>query len=304
MKSGNGRVYFALALIFSLVLVASAPAGAIEVLSDKVVKGFSHPESVAYDPTGKFLYVSEFGSELKPTLKDGKGRISKLSMQGKVVEKQFVPKHGEVLNKPKGIWIENDLLWVTDIDSVWLYDLKTRDGKKVDLPGAKFANDPVVIGGTLYVSDTGGDQIFMIEPADFSKTDSAPEVTSLFKGLGRMPNGLYPNGDAIVVVGYDFNGKNMGVYVMSPKGIDMRLADNLGQLDGVARLDDGSLLITDWKSGSLFLWTPKKGKQVLAQGFGGPADFCVIPEKDSLLVVVPDLVKSELRFIRLSLKKS
>lgn len=37
----------------------------------------------------------------------------------------------------------------------------------------------------------------------------------------------------------------------------------------------------------------------LAKGFKGPADFCVITDAHGLLVVVPDLVKSELRMIRL-----
>jgi hypothetical protein len=38
----------------------------------------------------------------------------------------------------------------------------------------------------------------------------------------------------------------------------------------------------------------------LVTGFAGPADFCVVPEVEGLLVVVPDLVRSELRIIRLS----
>jgi len=33
--------------------------------------------SVAYDPKAKVLYVGQFGSELKPAEKDGKGKISK-----------------------------------------------------------------------------------------------------------------------------------------------------------------------------------------------------------------------------------
>jgi hypothetical protein len=43
-----------------------------------------------------------------------------------------------------------------------------------------------------------------------------------------------------------------------------------------------------------------QGTQPLARGFKGPADFCVVPEPGGLLVVVPDLVKSELRMIRLA----
>ena len=64
-------------------------------------------------------------------------------------------------------------------------------------------------------------------------------------------------------------------------------------------MNDGTLLVTDWDSGSLFRWSAKKGVETLASGFKGPADFCVVPEAKGLMVVVPDLVKSELRMIRL-----
>ena len=64
-------------------------------------------------------------------------------------------------------------------------------------------------------------------------------------------------------------------------------------------MDDGTLLVTDWNSGSLFRWSPK-GIETLAKRFKGPADFCVIPEANGLLVVVPDLVLGELRLVRLA----
>ena len=64
-------------------------------------------------------------------------------------------------------------------------------------------------------------------------------------------------------------------------------------------MDDGTLLVTDWNSGSLFRWSAK-GIETLAKGFKGPADFCVVPEADGLLVIVPDLLQSELRIVRLA----
>lgn len=42
------------------------------------------------------------------------------------------------------------------------------------------------------------------------------------------------------------------------------------------------------------------GPEPLAKGFKGPADFCVVPEANGFLVVVPDLVQSELRIVRLA----
>ncbi len=57
---------------------------------------------------------------------------------------------------------------------------------------------------------------------------------------------------------------------------------------------------TDWNSGSLSRWSPKAGLQALASGFKGPADFSVIPDAKGLTVVVPDLVQSQLRIVRLA----
>jgi len=96
------------ALSASLVMLPAAFSGPVaaqdmKVISDKTATGFAFPESVAYDPAAKVLYVSEFGSELKPTQKDGKGRISKVSLDGTILEESFLPAAGQTLDKPKGI---------------------------------------------------------------------------------------------------------------------------------------------------------------------------------------------------------
>ena len=70
-------------------------------------------------------------------------------------------------------------------------------------------------------------------------------------------------------------------------------------LDGIYRLKNGDLLVTDWVSGSLFQWNNKMGMHKLATGFKGPADFAVVPNKHGYLVAAPDLVKAEIRLIQL-----
>jgi glucose/arabinose dehydrogenase len=280
---------------------AGQDAKPLRVVSEQTVKGFAFPESVGYDPQGRVLYVSEFGSELKPLEKDGKGRISRVSLTGQVLDRQFLPVAGEVLNKPKGIWIAGKRLWVTDIDVVWVFDLGTRRGKKVALPGIQFANDPTVVGNALYVSDNRGDQVYRVEPADFLETPGEPKVTRLFQGKSVNPNGVYPGRDgSLLVVGFMSPDQSRGIYSVSAGGEVKTLASGLGRLDGLYQMDDGTLLITDWNSGSLLRWSAR-GTETLAKGFKGPADFCVVPEAGGgLLVVVPDLVQSELRLVRLA----
>ena len=285
-----------------LPLGAGSPASAagMKVLSDKTVTGIKWVESVGYDPKGKMLYLSEFVSALKPAEKDGKGRITKMSLDGKILEQGIFPGKGQVMNKPKGIWISSGHLWVTDIDSVWEFDLKSKAGKKVELPGIKFANDPTVIGKTLYVSDNRGDQLYKVEPADFLKMKSKPKVTVVFSGKSVNPNGLYPGkGGSLLMVGFAGKDKPRGIFSMAPGKDPKLMSKNIGMLDGLYRMKNGDLLVTDWVSGSLFSWNAKKGMQKLATGFKGPADFAVVPNSKGLLVVVPDLAKSELRFVQL-----
>jgi sugar lactone lactonase YvrE len=288
---------------FVIALTAGAgplSAGEVRVVSDTTVTGFTYPESVAYDANAKVLYVSEFGSELKPTLKDGAGRISKVALDGTILEQGFLPAAGQTLNKPKGVWVAGDRLWTTDIDSVWVFDTATKEGRKVDLPGIKFANDPTVIGNTLYVSDNRGDQLYSVEPADFLNAAGDPKVTLVWSGKEINPNGVAPAADgSLLLVGFGAKETPRGIHVMAPGGEIKALSEGIGRLDGVYEMADGSLLITDWNSGSLGLWSAAGGVTILASGFKGPADFAVVPNADGLLVVVPDLVKSELRLIQL-----
>ncbi len=272
--------------------------GDIAVLYDKTIKGFAHPESVAFEPHEKVLYVGQFGPLLRPTFKDGKGKISKVSLTGRVMVDRFLPDRGDVLNKPKGIHVKGSRLWVTDIDVVWVFDLKTRRGRKVRLPGAKFANDPVVVRNMLFVSDTMAGLIYRVEPADFLEPGIDPKVGVFSSGLAFGPNGLCrAKRGFLYVVGYDMGGKDRGIYSVDAGGGVKAITKDIGMLDGIAQLRDGTLLITDWKSRSLFRWSREEGQEILARGFQGPADFCLVPKKTGLMVVIPDLVRNELRMI-------
>ena len=295
-----------LAACLPIVQVGSPPRASaqdvkpLRVVSEQTVKGFAFPENVTYDPQARVLYVSEFGSELKPAEKDGKGRISRVSLTGEVLDKQFLPAAGDVLNKPKGSWLVGNRLWVTDIDVVWVFDLKTRRGKKLALPGIQFANDLAVMGNALYVSDNRADQPYRVEPADFLEMSGEPKVTRVFQGKSINPNGVYPAKDgSLLMVGFMSAEQQRGIYSMSTDGKIKTLAAAVGRLDGLYEMDDGTLLITEWNSGALLRWSVK-GTETLAKGFKGPADFCVIPEANGFLVVVPDLVQGELRLVRLA----
>jgi hypothetical protein len=285
-------------VLAAVALAMSQPVAAQwRVSSDQAVGGFVFPESAAYDPKGKVLYVGNFGGQkLAPAEKDGLGYISKVGLSGKVIEQKWVAD----LNKPKGIWIRGERLWVTDIDAVWIFDLKTKKGRKLALPGVGFANDPAVMGNALYISDNRNDKLVKVEPADFLNAKN-PAVTEVLAGRGINPNGVYPTKIGMLLFGgFLAPDKPKGLYALGVSGQVKPLSDPIGRIDGLYEMADGSLLFTDWNSGSLSHWSDAGGVKKLADGFKGPADFTVVPGAGgSMTVVVPDLVQSRLRFIHL-----
>jgi hypothetical protein len=192
-----------------IVLIAAALAASqavaaqpLRVSSEQTVGGFVFPESAAYDAKGRVLYVGNFGGQkLAPAEKDGLGYISKVGLDGKVIEQRWVPAQGgEPLNKPKGIWIRGERLWVTDIDAVWIFDLKTKKGRKLALPGVGFANDPAAMDNALYISDNRKDKLVKVEPADFLNAKD-PKVTEVLAGTKLHPNGIYPTKVGMLLFG-------------------------------------------------------------------------------------------------------
>lgn len=296
----KGKLLGHLLLLACATTATAIHAQGLKRVSDTAVGGFLFPESAACDVTGKALYVSQFVSALKPADKDGKGRISKVGLDGTMIEAQFLPGPGDLLNKPKGVWVERDRLWVSDIDAVWIFDLKTRKGRKLALPGAQFANDVAVKGDTLYVSDNRLDTVFVVRPANFLDTQLTPQVTQVARGASTNPNGVYPAQDgSLLLAGMGDADHPRGLYALGADGKVTTLATAMGTLDGLYQSPDGSLLATDWASGSLFSWTAAGGRQTLASNFKGPADFCAMAGSDGLKLVVPDLIKGELRLIEL-----
>src|SRR5262245_21477279 len=236
------RVFAAIAA--SICLSSAALAQGWRASSDQSVGGFKFPESAAYDAKGKVLYVGNFGGEkLAPAEKDGLGYISKVGVNGKVIEEHVFPaKDGAKMNKPKGIWIQGDRLWVTDIDAVWIFDLRSKKQRRLELPGVGFANDPAVMGKALYITDNRNDKLVKVEPADFLDAKN-PAVTEVFSGQNVNPNGVYPSKTGMLLLA-GFKGPNepRGLFALGVSGQIKALTDPIGRLDGLYEMPDGSIL--------------------------------------------------------------
>lgn len=229
---------------------------------------FSIPESVCWDSSGITLYVSNING--KPTEKDGNGFISKISSEGKVIDKEWVTG----LNAPKGMGICGKSLFVTDIDRVAEIDLLS--GKILhfyEAPGAGFLND-IAVGpeGDVYVSDMAGTTIYRISQQKLTTWLSDPLLTN--------PNGLFVEGQFLMIgckkiVRVPLAGDKPGLWL-----------DGTGSIDGLEGTGDGRFLFSDW-TGNVYLVNERQEIVRLLDLTGekkNAADIEYIPSKKLLLV--------------------
>jgi DNA-binding beta-propeller fold protein YncE len=258
----------------------------------KTIEGFSSPESVAADPAGKRVFVSNMGAKLEPGAKDGDGFISALSEDGGVLDHRYLPKEGGVLHSPKGMAIAGRTLYVTDVDRIVGYDIDSREEVFVlDFSAEKttFLNDIAVRDAdTLFVSATDVGKVYTVA------LGSAPSYTVIADGI-KGPNGLYYDsaGQRLFVAGfgtgYDFNGALGVITFVDGKTQYAPLTGPLGALDGVALMSDGRVIFSDWvafdKPGVLRVYDLKTGELStvkLSEEARGPADFLYDAEKGRL----------------------
>jgi sugar lactone lactonase YvrE len=215
------------------------------------VGGFENPESAPWDAATGSFYVSNIGpGPINPLGREPDGYISKVSSAGRLTDAKWVTG----LRSPKGIHRRGDDLLVADVGQVVVIDVarqKIRQIIDLDPLGAKFPNDVTVDdrNGDAYVSDTGRDAIYRI-PAGSSE----PEVWLQSEAL-ENPNGLFLDGDKLMVAGYGRDPDGDGPAARGPgRVLVVDLATRsvtplgnmapLGNLDGIEKLGR-EWLVTD-----------------------------------------------------------
>jgi DNA-binding beta-propeller fold protein YncE len=256
--------------------------------------GLAHPESINSD--GQFLYVTNIGKALEPTAKDGDGSISKLSLEGKMITPSITD---EKLNAPKGTAIIKGVLYVADIDRIVGIQLAT--GKKVAevslaSTGTVFANDLTVKDDqTLFVSATDVGKVFEVN----LKSNAVQAIADVKGANGicydKATNRLYTCSFSFE----NMQGGEIGVISwQQQKPVYEKIGDAQGAFDGLALLDDHTLIVSDW--GAMdhpagFVekidLTSKKVTKLNWPVIAGPADFYFDTNRKRL--VIPALVEEK-----------
>ena len=269
------------ALIFSLGLLTQVHADTAtpELLWE--LEGFSNPESVVYDKQNNVLYVSNVNGQV--TEKDGNGFISKVSLDGAILEKEWV----SGLDAPKGLAIHGDKLYTADIDTLVEIDIPSATiTNRYQVADAVFLNDVAAShSGEIFVSDMMKDRIHSLKDGKFSICLETPELLS--------PNGLHVDGSSLVVGAWSvrtdgFSTETPGhlLRVMLRDKSISNIGDGspLGNLDGVEADLDGDYYVTDWMAGKLFHVNRNGHADLMLELEQGMADLEFIEEKDLILL--------------------
>jgi sugar lactone lactonase YvrE len=262
-----------------LVLASASP-----VLADEVwtLEGFQAPESALFDSERNVVYISNVAGEANA--KDGIGFISKISLDGKMHESQWI----KGLNAPKGMILHGNLLYVSDIDT--LVEIDVTKGAVTNswvAEGSQFLNDTAVdADGRVFVSDMLADSIYVLENGKLAVFVQDPALLH--------PNGLRVEGGKLLVAGWgediqpDFSTKTPGRLVsvdLTTKEISaVGSGEPIGNLDGLEPDGSGNWMVTDWVAGQLYRIHPDGSAEKLIDLNSGSADLEYV-EREKLAII-------------------
>ena len=264
----NLRVFLLL-----LSMLVSVTLKAHESLN--AISGFVSPESVVQDAKGD-IYVSEIGEFNK----DGDGKITRISIDGKLST------FANGMDDPKGLIFIGKSLYVTDKNRV----LKVEPDGKWSVFGSTmaFPQTPIFLNditsdesGNLYVSDSGnlksGGAIFKIskdKKITLVLNENTPEILA--------PNGLWIAKNDLYEV--DFSSGILYKINLKTKSIS-KIAEGLGGGDGLVKFGD-NFFISDWKNGKIYKVQGNK-VSLYKDGFTAAADIALSYDKKS--IITPDM---------------
>ncbi len=187
---------------------------------------FKVPESVLF--ANNTLFVSNIEGK-EPWGKDGKGSISKVGLDGKIINIDWV----QGLNAPKGMGIYGNKLYVADITEVVVIDIaKASIIKRIVIDSAKTLNDIAIDKkGVVYVSDSRGKKIYRIE-------NDKPRL--LVDSLQR-PNGLLIQKNELYLL------DDGSMYKMERNNHLTLIANGMeGGTDGIVDVSGNDFIVSCW----------------------------------------------------------
>ncbi len=277
----------------ALSLITTAILG---FASTVTIEGFSSPESTIVNKND--LYVSNVGKELKPTLKDGDGFISKLDVNGKIKELHFI----DGLDAPKGMGIVGNTLFVADINTLRGFDLSSKkEIFNVVFEGVNFLNDITVKdSNTLFIgaSDTSAIYEVNISNKSYKKLMDFTVTNGLFYEDGILYAAQL--GSSIQNM-FDGKGKLYKIDLKDNNKLT-QLGTFEGVLDGVTKVGN-KVYVSDWGNGKdtgivrVYDLKTKEETILKLQSFMGAADFWI--DEKSKKIFMPQMIGNKVTILNL-----
>jgi sugar lactone lactonase YvrE len=205
------------------------------------------PESVLFDKKANILYVSNIDG--KSDAKDGKGFISRLGTDGKIIDLKWV----DGLDAPKGMALVKNLLYVADLSAVAVIDIQTGTlSHRIEIEGAQFLNDVAASpGGDVYVSDSALGRIHLIRDGKAALHFESPELKRV-NGLLCLKDGLYV-ADAGNGIHYKLSGKKQMT----------KFSETSQGADGIVVTEKGDYIVSSWGGEIFFVSSDGKSTKML-----------------------------------------
>jgi len=211
----------------------------------EIDRAFAFPESAAYDPKGRVVFVSSF-DPFNRSVGEGMQSVAKLSPDGRILEKDWA----KGLFNPTGLVIRGDRLYAVERKGVVEIDTATgKVLKRHQIPEPLMPNDITIDGsGTIYVSDSVKSVVYRIADGTVEEWLKGDEI--------RTPNGLCIRGSELIIGNNgDFSLKAVGLSDRKVRTV-ARLAP--GIIDGIAVDKGGNLLVSHY-DGRLYRIAPDGG---------------------------------------------
>ena len=197
------------------------------------------PESVLFNRDLNLLYVANVN--LNPWEKDGNGFISKMDLQGNIIELRWI----EGLSGPKGMGVYGNSLYISDVDELVTADIETGEiTERIPFEGEPNIND-ITVGndGSVYISGSASNKIYKY---------AGGQMEEIYEGTDERFNGLYWEKDRMLLI---TSGSSQFIEIDWITNKPAVISENMGHGDGIAPVGDGGYLTSSWK-GALFYVSP------------------------------------------------
>ncbi|NND07879.1 MAG: hypothetical protein HKN87_15990 [Saprospiraceae bacterium] len=229
--------------------------------------GFSFPECAVYDKKRNRIYIGNMGNG-----NPDDGYISTIKDDGTIEKMLWLTG----LNDPKGMDLQEDTLWVNDINQIVKIDvIQAKVIARIKAPDVVALNDLAVSpDGYVFSNDADGHKMYRIKNG---------EAKLYWRDLEQgRPNGVWAEKDRLLVA---TSNSHQLLSVSRGDRKPTLLSKGLGRGDGIEALADGGYLITDY-GGRIFYFSPDEFLHTLhdSRGTMHTADLEYIAAKRLLVV--------------------